>query len=306
MSTSTGRANMEFMFNYNLPPIRLSSSLHATSLPKVWPMKRSRLCWTWDYVYLMSMESNSMTLVKMRKTTTKKTSQARMVSLSTSKKNLDDFCHPVASALQIRPPNFHSIFMWGNRERDVQPFDHGLPFVLDGFALTLRRLRDKLLIKEAEQLQGVLRHCPVLRTWQIYPPDFQGNDLLEEKMSRVLLSGSFTPGICTTLGFEKTQPRCVPGHDARRFPWTSLVAKLGPRATTLDIPASLSVLRAQPFLAPRRSARLKQIPGIDKSRRSQGPNRAHADELRISPAIPPMRAPNRIAQDKGPGSSVVG
>ncbi|KAJ6465214.1 hypothetical protein C8R47DRAFT_1155363 [Mycena vitilis] len=219
-----------------------------------------------------------------------------------------EFFHPTvtASLLLMRPLRFFSVFMWGNRERDEHrnPLAHGFPFVLDGYALTILRRRDKLTIVESllhdydaktqDHLQGVVKHTPVLGTWQIYPPSPEGGEVIKD-MDRLMLSPSFTPRICSTLGLQRSQTRCVPSHDATDVPWTiPHVAKPRP----LDVSASLSALRGQP-LALRRSARLRDIPttGKAKSTRTQNPGRVRTEEARIIPAVPLLPTADRSTED---------
>ncbi|KAJ7654623.1 hypothetical protein DFH06DRAFT_1474522 [Mycena polygramma] len=220
-----------------------------------------------------------------------------------------EFFHPTASLLLMRPLRFFSVFMWGNRERDEHrnPLAHGFPFVLDGYALTILRRRDKLTIVEdllhdydaetQDHLQGVVKHSPVLGTWQIYPPSPEGDEVIKD-MDRLILSTSFTPRICSTVGFQRSQTRCVPSSDAADAPWTiPHVAK--PQA--LDVSASLSALRGQP-LAPRRSARLRDIPGPGtrgkaKSTRTRNPGRVRTEEARVIPAVPLLPTADRSTED---------
>ncbi|KAJ6465229.1 hypothetical protein C8R47DRAFT_1057095 [Mycena vitilis] len=217
-----------------------------------------------------------------------------------------EFFHPTASLLLMRPLRFISVFMWGNRERHEHrnPLAHGFPFVLDGYALTILRRRDNLTIVEEllhdddaetqDHLQGVVKHTPVLGTWQIYPPSPEGDEVIKD-MDRLTSSTSFMPRLCGTVGFQRSQTRCVPSHDATDVPWTiPHVAKPRP----LDVSASLSALRGQP-LALRRSARLRDIPttGKAKSTRTQNPGRVRTEEARIIPAVPLLPTADRSTED---------
>ncbi|KAJ7664002.1 hypothetical protein DFH06DRAFT_1471111 [Mycena polygramma] len=220
-----------------------------------------------------------------------------------------DFFHPIASLLLMRPLNFLSIFRWGNREREEhwEPLAHGPQFVLDGNALTIQRMRSELLIVEQvfrdydaetqDHLLGVVKHCPVLGTWQIYPPSPEGDQVLED-MGRSLSLSSFTPGLCSTTGFRPSNPRCFPSHDAIHVPWTAPPLT---QPQNLDLSACLSVLRGQP-LAPRRSARLKSLPAAKTARkgkpaRTRNTVALRAEETRITPAISFLRAPDRSTED---------
>ncbi|KAJ7173380.1 hypothetical protein C8R46DRAFT_1348074 [Mycena filopes] len=223
-----------------------------------------------------------------------------------------DILHPTASLLLIRPLNFYSIFMWNNDERPehLDPFKHGLPFVVDGYSLTILRLGKEIQIDESvfreydaetqDHLRGVVQHCPVLATWQIYPPSAEGEHILED-IGRVISSGSFAPAICSTAGFlpSPSQTHCTPSNDATRVPWTPpSLAKLDP----LDVATSLSLRRGEPTSL-RRSARLKDLPApglpskTSTAKRGRSAAPARVDEPRITPAVPFLRAPNRSTED---------
>ncbi|KAJ6462396.1 hypothetical protein C8R47DRAFT_1202224 [Mycena vitilis] len=217
------------------------------------------------------------------------------------------FFHPTASLLLMRPLTFNSIFQWNSHEREEhwEPHAHGIPFVLNGHALTIKRRRSALSIvprvlhhfdaETQDRLQGVVKHVPVLGTWQIYPPSLEGNKVLED-MGRIVLSESFTPGICTTVGFQPSRSCCAPSHDANRGIWTTPPHT---KRKALDVTASLLALRGQPLATPRRSARLGNTPGPSGSRstRTQNPVRVRHEEPRITPAIPALSATDRWTEE---------
>ncbi|KAJ7155874.1 hypothetical protein C8R46DRAFT_1005102 [Mycena filopes] len=223
------------------------------------------------------------------------------------KKAAMDLFRQTASLLLMRPLKFNPVLFWDNRERPEHrnPLRHGVPFRVDGYALTLRHWHKKLQIPEdmfrefdaetQEQLQGVLQHCSVLGTWQIYPASIEGDHVLED-MEEVLSSGSFTAGICTTAGFQPSPSRCAPSNDANNVPWTPPPLE---KLEDFDVPASLPSLRGQP-VSLRRSARLKDLPGVgvsSKTSKSKRTRHAPADEPKITPAVPFLRAPKRPLED---------
>ncbi|KAJ7173374.1 hypothetical protein C8R46DRAFT_1082609 [Mycena filopes] len=211
------------------------------------------------------------------------------------------------SELLMRPPKFNPIFLWDNRERSEHddPLRHGLPFRIDGYALTLRHLHKKMQIPEGvfreydaetqEQLQGVLQHCSVLGTWQIYPPSIAGDHVLED-MGEVLSSGLYTPGICSTAGFQPSTSHCFPSSDATHISWTPPPLE---KLEDFDVSACLPLLRGQP-VSVRRSARLKGPPSVGGSSRtskSKPTQNTLLEEPRITPAVPFLRAPKRLSED---------
>ncbi|KAJ7654625.1 hypothetical protein DFH06DRAFT_1474524 [Mycena polygramma] len=187
-----------------------------------------------------------------------------------------DFFLPTASLLLLRPLKFETVFQWGCREREEhwEPLAHGIPFVVNGNALTIKRRRSTLSISSTvvcdldaetrDRLQGVVKHAPVLGTWQIYPPSLEGNKVLED-MGRIVSAGSFTPRICTTVGLRPSQSCCAPSHDA----WTP-PAQAKPSLLDVLRGASLAALRSQPL-----------------ARR----------DPRITPAVPAHRDTNRSTED---------